>query len=70
MDNLESAISDVHEEVAQLQARRAELDHALEALETRWRMLEGKSPETHRHRCPHWRGILGLPTGLWGGLPA
>jgi hypothetical protein len=53
MDNLESAISDVRDEIAQVRSTRAELDRALEALETRWRMLEGKSPETHRHRCLH-----------------
>ncbi len=53
MDNLESAICDVQEEIAQVRSRRAELDQALQALETRWRMLEGKAPETHRHRCPH-----------------
>ncbi len=53
MDNLESAICDVQEEIAQIRSRRAAIDQALEALETRWRMLEGKPPETHRHRCPH-----------------
>jgi hypothetical protein len=53
MNNLESAITDVQEEIAQPGSQRAVLDHALEALETRWLMLEGKPPETHRHRCPH-----------------
>ncbi len=53
MDNPESAICDVQEEITQVRSRRAELDQALEALETRWRMLEGKPPEAHRHRCPH-----------------
>jgi hypothetical protein len=53
MDNLESAICDVQEEIAQVRSRRLELDQTLEALETRWRMLADKPPETHRHRCPH-----------------
>ncbi len=53
MDNLESAICDVREEVALALSKRATLDQVLEALEARWRMLEGKQPETHRHRCPH-----------------
>jgi len=50
MDNLESAICDIQEQIAKLRSKRVEFD---EALETRWRMLEGKPPETHRHRCPH-----------------
>ena len=53
MDNLESAICGVHEEIAEARSKRVELDEALKALETPWRMLEGKPPETHRHRCPH-----------------
>src|SRR5215470_3463337 len=53
MDNLESAIGDLQEEIAQLRATRAELDRTLEALEARWRMLEDKGPELHRHRCLH-----------------
>jgi hypothetical protein len=53
MDNLESAICDLREEIAQLRSTRDGLDRILEAPETRWRMLEGKPPEAHRHRCPH-----------------
>ncbi len=53
MDNLESAVEDIQEEIAEVRSKRVELAQALEALETRWRMLEGKLPEMHRHRCPH-----------------
>jgi hypothetical protein len=53
MDNLESAICDIREEIAEARSKRIELDEVLEALETRWRMLEGKPLEIHRHRCPH-----------------
>ena len=53
MDNLESAIVDVQEEIALVRSTRDQLDQTLEAVETRWRMLEGKPPESHRHRCPH-----------------
>jgi len=53
LDNLESAKADVQEEIGELRTRRMELDHALQEPEDRWRMLEGKPPETHRHRCPH-----------------
>ena len=53
MDNLESAICDVQEEIAEVRSKREELDQTLEALETLWLMLEDKPPETHRHRCPH-----------------
>ena len=51
LDNLESAICDVHEEIAQIRSQRSEIDKALKALEMRWRMLEGKPSETHRHRA-------------------
>jgi hypothetical protein len=53
MDNLESAVCDIQEEIAEVPCKRVELDQALEALETGRLMLEGKPPETHRHRCPH-----------------
>ena len=53
MDNLESAICDIQEAIAEVRSKRVELDQALEALETRRLMLEGKPPQTHRHRCPH-----------------
>jgi hypothetical protein len=53
MDNLESVIIDTEEQVAELLAHRAELDRNLQKLERRRRMLEGKEPETHHHRCPH-----------------
>jgi uncharacterized OB-fold protein len=53
MDNLEGAICDIQREIAEVRAKRMERDQALEALEMRWRMLEGKPPETHGHRCPH-----------------
>ena len=53
MNNLESAITDVQEEIAQLRSQRAVLEEALEAVETQWLMLEGKPPETHRHHRPH-----------------
>jgi DNA repair exonuclease SbcCD ATPase subunit len=53
MDNLESAVAETEEQVAELLARRAELDRNLQELEQRHRMLEGKEPEAHRHRCPH-----------------
>jgi hypothetical protein len=36
-----------------VRSKRVELDEALEALETRWRMLEGKPSESHRHRYLH-----------------
>jgi DNA repair exonuclease SbcCD ATPase subunit len=53
MDNLESAITDVEEEVAELLERRAELDRNLQQMESRHRMLQGKESEMHHHRCPH-----------------
>jgi hypothetical protein len=53
MDNLESAITDLEAQVTELMARRAELDRNLQELESRHRMLEGKQPATHHHRCTH-----------------
>ena len=53
MDNLESAIIETEEQVAELVTRRAELDRKLRELEQRHRMLAGKEPENHHHRCPH-----------------
>ncbi len=53
MDNLTSAICEVQEKITEARLARERLDQTLEALETRWLMLEGKPPETHRHRCPH-----------------
>ena len=53
MDNLESAIADLEEQITQLLAHRAELDQALRQLEKQRRMMEGKEPERHHHRCPH-----------------
>jgi hypothetical protein len=53
MDNLESAIIDSEEEVSELLVRRTELDRSLQELERRHRMLEGKAPDPHQHRCPH-----------------
>jgi hypothetical protein len=80
VDNLESAIRDVQEEIAEVLSKRVELDRALEALETCWLMLQGEPPETHRHRCPHCGAYSVCPqaygedcpleaTAL-GGLPA
>ncbi len=53
MDNLESAICDIQEQIAEVRSKRAEFDQALEGLETRWLMLKGKPSDTLRHRCPH-----------------
>ena len=61
MDNLESAIADIEEQVAELLARRAELDDTLRELERQRRMLEGKEPATHHHRCPHCGAIAVCP---------
>jgi hypothetical protein len=43
----------------------AKLDRALQELERRWRMLEGKIPDGHWHRCPHCGAyaVAPKPTG-------
>ena len=64
MDNLESAIAEVQEEIAQVRLTRAELDQTLEALETRWRMLEGKPPEISPPPLPSLRRVCGLSADL------
>ncbi len=51
MDNLESTIADIEDET-QFRSRRMRLDNDLEQCETLWLMLRGKSPDSHRHRCP------------------
>ena len=61
MDNLESTIIDTEEEVAELLERRTELDCNLQQLERRHRMLTGKDPDAHHHRCPH--------CGAWAACP-
>jgi len=53
MDNLESAICEVQEEIVQIRLARDGLDRILEPLETVWLMLEGRPSRAHRHRCPH-----------------
>jgi len=70
MDNLESAICDVQEEIAEVRSKREELDQTLEALETLWLMLEGKPPDTHRHRCPHCGAYSVCSQAYEDGLPA
>jgi hypothetical protein len=61
IDNLDSAICDIQKEITEAQTNRAELDQAPEALETRWLILEGKPPETHRQRCSHCGGYSVCP---------
>ena len=53
MDNLESAIADIEDQITELRRQRAALDRGLRELENRRRMLEGKPPPAHHHRCPH-----------------
>ena len=61
MDNLESAIADIKDQVAELLARRAQLDDTLRELERQRRMMEGKEPAAHQHRCPHCGAIAVCP---------
>ena len=61
MDNLEGTLIDTEEQLAELLARRAELDLELRQLQRRHRMLMGKEPDTHHHRCAH--------CGVWAVCP-
>jgi hypothetical protein len=61
MDNLESAIADLEEQIAQLRARRAELDKTLRELESQRKMMAGEEPERHHHRCPHCGALAACP---------
>ena len=61
MDNLESAIAEVEEEILELQRRRTELEDTLRELENRKRLLEGETGPGHHHRCPHCGGYAVCP---------
>jgi len=61
MDNLESAIGDIEDQVAELLARRAELDDTLQELQRQHRMMEGKEAAAHHHHCPHCGAIAVCP---------
>jgi hypothetical protein len=68
VDSLESAICDIREEIVDLRSRRVELDQALEALETRWLMLEGQAAGDPSPPLSALQRVRGLPAGIRGGL--
>ena len=69
MNNLESVICDIQEKIVEARLRRAQLDQALEALETRWRMLEASRPRPTA-TAVRIATLVRFAAGLWRGLPA
>jgi hypothetical protein len=53
LDNLESTILDIQEEICELRSRRTQIDKELEHRKTSKLELQGRPPDSHRHRCPH-----------------